>query len=400
MDQRFSKFETLCAQDPKVSKTTEAHKSPIYANSTFKFNTVEEGVDIFLNQPGQHVYTRYGNPGIEAVAHKIAQLETCGSELNAFGQLTSSGMAALHLSIMALVKSGDRIITQGNLYGGTTELLYKIFQAQGVDIITGDVGDELFFEKQISQKWPGNTIVLLETPANPTLQCLDISDICTKSKANNAQVIVDNTFATPLLQQPLLLGADLVIHSTTKYLHGHGLSTGGVIIGIDHSLIRSKIWECMKLVGSNSNPFDAWLINIGLKTLVLRMQKQCSTAHELAYLIIQHPKIKTVFYPGLESHPSHSIAKKQMNAFGAMISFEVGETLEDAMQFCNKLKLCSIAPSLGETDTMVLHPATMSHLKVAPEIRAHYGITDNLIRMSIGLERTEDIFEDICSALK
>lgn len=399
MDQRFSKFETLCAQDPKVSKTTEAHKSPIYANSTFKFNSVEEGVDIFQNQPGQHVYTRYGNPGIEAVARKIAQLETCGSELNAFGQLTSSGMAALHLSIMALVKSGDRIITQANLYGGTSEQLNKIFQAQGVTIVAGNLGDDQFFDTEISKIWPGNTIVLLESPANPTLQCLDISSICAKSKTNNAKVIVDNTFATPLLQQPLLMGADLVIHSTTKYLHGHGLSTGGVIVGKDQSLIRSKIWECMKLVGSNSNPFDAWLINIGLKTLVLRMKKQCTTAHELAKLIQAHPSIKKVYYPGLEDHPSHSIAKKQMNAYGAMISFEVGVSLEDAMHFCNKLKLCSIAPSLGETDTMVLHPATMSHLKVPKQIRAQYGITDNLIRMSIGLERTEDIFEDICSAL-
>ncbi len=399
MSQKFNHIESLCAIEAKVANSTEAHKNPIYASSTFQFETIQQGVEIFQNQPGQHVYTRYGNPGIESIAQKISDLETFGMSQKGFGLLTSSGMAAIHIAIHSTVSAGDLVITQGNLYGGTTELLYKIFEPQGIKIQSLDLGQLDNLESILKSNAAVHKIIFLETPANPSLQCLDLEQICSLGHKYNAKIIVDNTFATPILQQPFKYGADVIIHSTTKYIHGHGLSTGGVVITMDESLFRNHIWNSMKLMGCNSNPFDAWLIGIGIKTLAIRMEKQCDNAWTLAQKLIQHPKISRVHYPGLESHPSHTIAKKQMKHFGAMLSFAVGSNFEDAVRFCNHLNLCTIAPSLGETDTMILHPASMSHLKVSQEVRAYYGITDNLIRMSVGLEHPEDIWEDLNKAL-
>ncbi len=399
MNQKFNYIESLCASEAKVAKSTEAHKNPIYASSTFQFESIEQGVEIFQNQPGSHVYTRYGNPGIESIAQKIAELETFGTSLSAQGLLTSSGMAAIHIALHACLHTGDLIITQGNLYGGTTELLEKVFKPLGIKIQYLDLGILDQLEDYLKLNRDQNKVIFLETPANPSLQCLDLENICQLGKSYHAKIIVDNTFASPVLQQPFKYGADIIVHSTTKYIHGHGLSTGGALLTTDKSLFKNSIWNFMKLMGCNSNPFDAWLTGIGLKTLAVRMQKQSENALNVAQKLTGHVKIPKVNYPGLESHPSHQIAKKQMNAFGAMISFQVGTQFEDAVKFCNHLKICAIAPSLGETDTMVLHPASMSHLKVAKEIRDYYGITDNLIRMSIGLEHPQDIWTDISQAL-
>lgn len=399
MAKKFAHIESLCASEPKLTNSTEAHKNPIFASSTFKFESIEQGIDIFQSQPGKHVYTRYGNPGIEMVAQKIADLETFGTQQKAFGLMTSSGMAALYTALTSLTDSNHTLITQGNLYGGTTELLNKIITKLGIRIKIADLSNADEVESAFKEKPDSPKTLLIETPANPTLQCLDLNNLCRTAKEYNAKVVIDNTFATPILQQPLKFGADAVIHSTTKYLHGHGLSTGGVLVCSDESVFK-KAWEIMKLVGCNSNPYDAWLINTGMKTLALRVIQQSRNAHYIAEQLLVHPKISKVNYPGLQSHNSHPIAVKQMSLFGAMLSFTVGNSLEDAMRFCNKLNYCSIAPSLGETDSMILHPATMSHLRVPPETRRHYGITDNLIRLSVGLEHPEDILADIQQALQ
>ncbi|MCC6754126.1 MAG: aminotransferase class I/II-fold pyridoxal phosphate-dependent enzyme [Saprospiraceae bacterium] len=392
-------IESVCAAEPKVNKTTEAHKNPIYASSTFRFNTIEEGISIFKDQPGGHVYTRYGNPGIEAVAAKIAELEVFGSPESAYGLLTSSGMAAIYTAVRCVLHSGDLLVTQQNLYGGTTELFEKILPSENIQCVALDLGDEDALDQVLSQHTRCNKAIFLETPANPSLQCLNIESISGLAKSYGAMVIVDNTFATPVLQRPLLLGADLVAHSTTKYLHGHGLSTGGAVIGRDEDLMRNKAWPFMKLTGCNSNPFDAWLLNTGLKTLALRIVRQSENAHYIAKRLQEMKGVNRVLYPGLTDFATHAVAAKQMSHFGAMLSFETGESLADAKLFCNKLRHCTIAPSLGETDTMVLHPATMSHLKVDPSIRKYYGITDNLVRMSVGLEHPDDILADIEQAL-
>ena len=394
----FKHLESLCASEAKIRISTPAHKIPIVASSAFKFNSIEEGIEIFKNQPGDHVYTRYGNPTVEAVAQKIADLEAFGLNQPAFGLLTSSGMAAINLTLQTLLSPGDKIITQGNLYGGTTELFLKVFGKQQIETIISDFKnlDELEFlgGTNPAQK----KLVYIETPANPTLQCYNLEEIGKACKKFGFYFVVDNTFATPVLQQPLQYMADVIVHSTTKYLHGHGASTGGAIVTTDSNL-NKRIWESLKLTGSNSNPFDAWLINIGLKTLSIRMLKQSEHALQLATALELLPKIRRVFYPGLPSNSSHLLASNQMKSYGAIVSFEVGDSLEEAIRFCNALKHCAIAPSLGETDTMVLHPATMSHLKIPMEQRLKYDIKDSLIRFSVGLEHVEDILDDINQAL-
>jgi methionine-gamma-lyase len=398
MDHKNIKHQdTLCALEAKVNATTKPHKIPIVASSTFQFESIEQGIEIFKHQPGAHVYTRYGNPTIEAVADKIAQLEVFGSDLTGYGLLCSSGMAAIHNVIQTLLEPGSSIITQGNLYGGTTEQFQRIFLKNGIQTISQDLSDLDSLEDAL-RITRGTKLIYLETPANPTLQCLDIQKIALLAQRYDSKLVVDNTFATPYLQQPLVLGADVVIHSTTKYIHGHGVSTGGAII-CKEELLFKQIWETLKLVGTNSNAFDAWLINLGMKTLALRMKAQCDNALYLANKLSTLTQIHKINYPGLPSDPNHAIASKQMKAFGAMLSFEVGSTSEDAIRFANKLKLCTIAPSLGETDSMILHPVTMSHLKVLHETRLKYGITDSLIRLSVGIEHAEDIYNDICQAL-
>ncbi len=394
----FKHLESLCASEAKIQTTTPAHKIPIVASSAFKFNSIEEGIEIFKNQPGEHVYTRYGNPTIEAVAQKIADLEAFGLDFPAFGLLSSSGMAAINLTIQTLLNPGDRIITQGNLYGGTTELFLKIFGKQQIETIISDFSNLEELQNLKSADPKRKTLIYIETPANPTLQCFNLEAIGKACQNLGYYFVVDNTFATPILQQPLRFQADVVVHSTTKYLHGHGTSTGGAIITRDRNL-HKQIWETLKLTGSNSNPFDAWMINLGLKTLSIRMLKQSENALQLATKLEQLPKIKRVFYPGLASNKSHVLALKQMKAYGAIVSFEVGDTLDEAIRFCNALKHCAIAPSLGETDTMILHPATMSHLKIPVDQRLKYDIKDSLIRFSIGLEHVDDILADIEQAL-
>lgn len=398
MDRKFIKhFDTLCATEAAFGLTTKPHKIPIVASSTFQFENIEQGIEIFQHQPGSHVYTRYGNPTIEAVAQKIADLEVFGSSQNGFGLLCSSGMAAIHTVAQTLLKHGDTIFTQGNLYGGTTEQFNRIFSKHEISTRIVEFSDLNLLHDTI-QKTGGNKIIYIETPANPTLQCIDIEALANVAHQNNALLIVDNTFATPCLQQPLLLGADVVVHSTTKYLHGHGTSTGGAIICKNEHLFK-QFWETQKLVGSNSNAFDAWLVNLGMKTLALRMNKHCENAMTLATKLSGLQGINKIHYPGLANDPNHPIASKQMKAFGAMLSFEVGQSAEDAIRFANKLKLCKIAPSLGETDSMILHPVTMSHLKVPRETRLKYGITDALIRLSVGIEHADDIFSDIEQAI-
>lgn len=398
MNHKFMKhFDTLCASEASFKSTTKPHKIPIVASSTFEFESIEQGIEIFQHQPGEHVYSRYGNPTIEAVAQKIADLEVFGSDIPSFGLLCSSGMAAIHTVIQTLLHSGDTIVTQGNLYGGTTEQFNKIFSKHQIQTAVVDFTDAESIQNSLSGA-SGNKVIYIETPANPTLQCIDIRAIADIAHQNNCLLIVDNTFATPYLQQPLLLGADVTVHSTTKYLHGHGTSTGGAIVCKQEKLFKS-FWETLKLVGSTSNPFDAWVINLGMKTLALRMNKQCGNALILAERLSQLNPIHKIHYPGLVTDVNHPIASKQMKAFGAMLSFEVGTNSEDAIQFVNKLQLCKIAPSLGETDSMILHPATMSHLRVPIETRLKYGITDSLIRLSVGAEYVDDIFTDIEQAL-
>ena len=390
-------FGSYCVKDIKPEVTTEPHQLPIFATSSFEFENIDQGIDIFTGKEKGHMYARYGNPGIEVVAQKIARLETFGSDLDAWALMTSSGMSAISTLIMGIAKSGDKVLTQTDLYGGTSELFNKVFAAYNVHPVYVDLKDEQAVKEAI-QNDPSIKVIYLETPANPTLACIDIEFISSIAKANGLKTIADNTFATPYLQQPLKSGIDFVIHSTTKYINGHGNSIAGIIIGTD-SEARHKVWTALKLAGTNCNAWDAWLTNNGMRTLELRMDRHCSNAHTIAEYLEAHKKVSRVNYPGLENHSSHAVAKKQMNAFGGMLSFEINGGMDAGLAFMNKIKFCSLAPTLGDVDTLILHPASSSHLNIDKDIRVAAGITDGLIRLSVGIETVEDIIYDLEQAM-
>lgn len=355
-------------------------------------------MEVFLgNQPG-HIYSRFGNPTIDAVAEKIAQLESHGLQMEASGLLTSSGMSAISTLLLGLLKSGDGILTQGNLYGGTTALFRDVLQPLNIRFHAANL-IRLDQVEQLLKEHKDIRLLYYETPANPTLDCFDMAALAELGHKYNCIVVADNTFATPYLQQPFQFGADFVIHSTTKYLNGHGNSTAGAIVGKDKGLMQEAVLPKLKLLGTNCNSWDAWLIHNGLKTLEIRMERHCRNARHLAQWLDQHPKVERVNYPGLPAHPSHATAKRQMKDFGGMLSFELKGGLEAGKQFMNRLKFCTLTPTLGDVDTLVLHPASMSHISVPQEVRRQYGITDGLVRISTGIEDIEDIIADVEGAI-
>ena len=391
------KFQSYCVKENKDTKTTRPHNLPIYATSSFAFQNIDEGIDIFKGEKRGHVYSRYGNPTIETVADKIANLESYGSENKYYGLLTSSGMSAISTLIAGLLNSGDKILTQGNLYGGSTELFQKLFTSLGVEPIFTNLKD-LNAVEAILKKRKDIKLIYFESPTNPTLDCIDIagiSSLCSKYGITSA---IDNTFCTPYLQRPLNMGIDYSIHSTTKYLNGHGNSTAGCIVGKEE-LFNGPIWQAMKLMGTNCNPWDAWLVNNGMKTLALRMDKHCENALALATFLEKHPQVSKVNYNGLPSHEDHQLATSQMDNYGGMLSFEVKDGFDPAVSVMNAISFCALAPTLGDVDTLILHPASMSHLNIPKKMRLRNGITDGLIRVSVGIEDAEDIINDLGSAL-
>ena len=391
-------FGSFCVHEFKDQRTTRPHQLPIYATSSFDFESIDQGIEIFTGKQKGHVYGRYGNPTIDTVASKIAQMECLGLDTDAHGLLFSSGMSAISTLLFSVLKSGDKILTQGNLYGGTTELLTKVMEPFQVETLMTDLRNLDQVEKLL-QTEKDIKLLYFETPANPTLACVDIEALCQLAMRYRVNTAVDNTFCTPYLQQPFRYGVDFIIHSTTKFINGHGNSIAGALIGKDVDLMKGKIWQTMKLAGTNCNAWDAWLINNGMKTLELRMQRHSQNAMSVARFLEKHPMVERVNYNGLPSHPDHPIAKKQMRDFGGMLSFELKGGLEAGIAFMNKIKFCSLAPTLGDVDTLILHPASMSHLNVPKEIRLRNGITDGLVRLSVGIENAEDIIADLEQAM-
>ncbi|MCB0570903.1 MAG: aminotransferase class I/II-fold pyridoxal phosphate-dependent enzyme [Phaeodactylibacter sp.] len=392
-------FGSSCVHGPEEYRTTRPHQLPIYATSSFVFESIEEGMEVFTGQRQGHLYSRFGNPTIDAVAEKIARLESHGMDIDAFGYLTSSGMSAIATLALGLLRPGDAILTQGNLYGGTAELFSKVLEPLNIGLVLARLGDKRAVARVLAEH-PSVRMLYFETPANPTLECIDIAGLCELGRQAGCHVVADNTFATPYLQQPLKFGTDFVVHSTTKYLNGHGNSTAGAIIGKSQALMQEAIFPKLKLLGTNCNPWDAWLVNNGLKTLEVRMERHCRNARQVAEWLESRPEVERVNYPGLVSHPSHTLAKRQMRDFGGMLSFELKGGLEAGKQFMNHIKFCSLAPTMGDVDTLILHPASMSHLNVPREIRLDNGITDGLVRLSVGIESVEDIIGDLEQALR
>lgn len=397
-------IETLCIHGGHTADANRSHLTPLYASSTYTFDSVEQGVDIFLGKEPGYIYGRFGNPTITETEQKIALLEAFGlkdndgQSLKLYAILHASGMAAITTMLLSNLKAGDKIITHPSLYGGTQEMIDKILPGLGIGTIIVDMHDEDKVRSAITAD-SNIKMMYLETPANPTLQCVDLKKLSAIGKEKNLVVCVDNTFCTPLLQQPFAYDVDFVIHSTTKFLNGHGTAIGGILIGKDAGRMNTDVKKMHRLLGANSNAFDAFLLTNGLRTLSLRMERHCSNAMKVAQYLSTHPKIETVNYPGLSTHPHHVIAKAQMKDFGSLMSIELKGGFEAAASFMNKLKVCTNAVSLGTCDTLVSHPASTTHVGVSPELRRSSGISDGLIRMSIGLETTADIIADLEQAL-
>ena len=396
-------FHSICVKDPVIDGLS-AHVPPIYATSTFTYEDLDAAFDFFKSggkNKDVYTYSRLGNPTVRFVADKIAALESFGIENEDepyLGMLFASGMAAIAASIMANVKAGDKIITQGNLYGTTNELMVSLLKDFGVETIYADLKDLNFVEDAIIND---ETIKLLyiETPANPTLACYDLDGLAAIAQNLGIKTVVDNTFATPYVQQPLKFGIDMVVHSSTKFLNGHGTGTSGVLVGKMNEATYKKVYGIQKMLGAICSPFEAFLLNNGVKTLPLRMEQHQKNAKALATFLSQHPKVSKVNYLGLETHEDHLMAKDQMNGFCGMLSFELRDGLEAGMQFQRNIKFCTLTASLGTADTLVTHSASTSHVNVPKEQRLQFGITDGLIRVSVGLENIEDIIADFEQAL-
>jgi methionine-gamma-lyase len=375
-----------------------AHQTPIYASSTFVFDTAEQGMKRFSGEEPGYIYSRWGNPTMTEAADRIAALETFGLDLEVMGILHASGMAAISTLLFSNLKAGDKVLSHFSLYGGSNEILFKILPELNIEPIIVDLRklDEV---EDVLKKNRDIKLMYLETPANPTIQCVDIEELSKLGKKYNLIVACDNTFATPYLQQPFKYDVDFVVHSTTKFLNGHGTAIGGVLIGRDIEFMKTKATKVHRLLGGNSNGFDAFLLIQGIKTLEIRMDRHCSNAMEVAKYLESNNSIAKVNYSGLTSHPDHKVALKQMRHPGAMLSFELKSGLQGGIDFMNKLKMCVRTVSLGTVDTLLSHPASMTHYSVPKEQRERYGITDGLIRMNVGIENLQDILADLAQAL-
>jgi methionine-gamma-lyase len=380
-------------QDPRY-----AHQVPIYASSTYVFDTAEQGMRRFSGKEEGYIYSRWGNPTMSEAANKIAALETFGLDIQVKGILHASGMAAISTLLLSNLKAGDKVLSHFSLYGGTEELMHRVLPALNIEPVIADLRDLNKAEEAIKAN-PAIKLLYIETPANPTIQCVDIEQLTKLGRKYNLIIACDNTFATPYLQQPFRYGVDFIVHSTTKFLNGHGTAIGGVLIGKDVEFMKTQATKTHRLLGGNGNPFDAFLLISGIRTLELRMERHCHNAMKTAQYLEQHSAVAKVNYTGLTSHPDHTTAMKQMRYPGAMLSFELKEGLEAGITFMNKLKMCVRTVSLGTCDSLLCHPASMTHYGVPKEEKLKYGITDGLIRMSVGIENAADIINDLEQAL-
>jgi methionine-gamma-lyase len=375
-----------------------AHLVPIYASSTYVFDTAEQGMRRFSGEEPGYIYSRWGNPTITEAEEKIAALETFGLDMEVKGILHASGMAAIATLFLGTLKKGDKILSHFSLYGGTDEMVNNLLPNYGIGAVITDLRDSSKVD-DIIKKDPSIKLLYLETPANPTMQCVDLEELTAIAKRNGLLVACDNTFATPYLQQPFRYGVDFVMHSTTKFLNGHGTAIGGILLGRDVERMNKEMIKTHRIFGGNANPFDAFLLIMGMKTMELRMDRHCSNAIETADFLEKHAAVSKVNYPGLASHKDFAIAKKQMKKPGAMLSFELKDGMQAGIAFMNKLRMCVRTVSLGTCDTLLSHPASMTHHGVPKEQREKYGITDGLIRMNVGIENVEDILRDLEQAL-
>ena len=368
--------------------------TPIFQTSTFEFDSTAEGAARFAGEEEGYIYTRLGNPNTAKIAAKLAALEHAEA-----GMAMGSGMGAVSSVMWTVLHAGDHLLADDTLYGCTFAFFTHGLTRYGVEVTLVNFEDIDAVKAAIR---PNTKAFYFETPTNPSLKLIDIEAIASlaHSACPDAKVIVDNTFSTPYIQTPIDLGADIVIHSATKYLNGHGDVIAGMAVGTKEFINECNMFGLKDMTGAVLGPFEAFLIDRGMKTLDIRVQKHCDNAMKVARFLESHPMVERVLYPGLESHPRHELAKKQMhNGFGGIIMFELKCSREKSAEFVNSLKLCTIAVSLGDAETLIEHPATMTHSTYTPEELAQAGIGESMLRLSVGLEDAEDIIEDLRAGL-
>ncbi len=384
------KFETQAIRAQMERSENNEHSAPLYLTSSFVFDTAEDMRAAFNDESEAFIYSRYTNPNSNEFVNKVCLME--GAEA---GVALASGMAAIYTTFMALLKSGDHVVSCSSVFGATHALFTKYFPKLNISHSYFNIKDPNSIEKLIK---PETRFIYLETPTNPAIELIDLEFVAAIAKKHNKLLIVDNCFATPYLQQPIKYGADLVIHSATKYMDGQGRVLGGVVVGKKELI--NEIYLFGRITGPSMSPFNAWVLSKSLETLALRMDRHCENALHIAEALEKNSALENVSYPFLKSHPHHSIAKKQMKAGGGIITVTVKGGLEGAKKFMDKLQLIKISPNLGDSRTIATHPASSTHCKLSEEERLSVGISQGLIRISIGLENKEDILNDIQQALK
>ncbi|EEA8677944.1 methionine gamma-lyase [Salmonella enterica subsp. enterica] len=372
--------------------STGALSTPIFQTSTFVFDSAEQGAARFALEDSGYIYTRLGNPTTDALEKKLAVLEQGEAAL-----ATASGVSAITTTLLTLCQQGDHIISANAIYGCTHAFLSHNITKFGIEVSFVDAANPEAIREAMR---PETKVVYIETPANPTLSLVDIETAAAIAHQQGALLVVDNTFMSPYCQQPLRLGADIVVHSVTKYINGHGDVIGGVIIGCQEFINQARFVGVKDITGGCMSPFNAWLTLRGVKTLGIRMERHCNNALKIARFLEEHPGISQVIYPGLPSHPQYELGKRQMSLPGGIISFEITGGLEAGRRMINSVELCLLAVSLGDTETLIQHPASMTHSPVAPEERLKAGITDGLLRLSVGLEDPDDIIHDLERAIR
>jgi O-succinylhomoserine sulfhydrylase len=363
----------------------------IFLTSGYVYDSAEEAEAAFANTKPRFVYSRFSNPTVQMFETRMAQLE--GAEA---ARATASGMAAVFASLMCQLKAGDRVVSSDALFGSCQYILAEILPRFGIETELVDGRDLAAWRRALARP---TAAVFLETPSNPGLRIVDLAAVCALARKAGASIVVDNVFATPLLQRPLAFGADVVVYSATKHIDGQGRTLGGVVLGTE-KFVADKLQPFLRHTGPALSPMNAWLLLKGLETLELRLERQCRMAKTVAEFLAAHPKVETALYPGLKSHPQHRLAMKQMKSGGSLVSLTLKGGKAAAFRFLNALELVLISNNLGDAKSLVTHPATTTHQRLTPDSRAQQGITDGMVRLSLGLEDLVDIEADLARALK
>jgi len=383
------KFETKAIRTQTDRTQHREHSTPIFPTSSFVFDNAEQMRAVFASEEEGNIYSRFSNPNFQELENKIAALE--GTEDSV---VLASGMSAIFGSFMAFLKTGDHILVSGAIFGSTYQVVTNWLPRWGINCTFIDSSDLDSWDAHVQ---PNSKMLFLETPSNPGLEIIDLEAAGKFAKKHNLIYNVDNCFATPYLQQPARFGADLVIHSATKFIDGQGRVLGGIVAGKKE--LVAEVLRFVRNTGPSISPFNAWILSKSLETLHVRMDRHCDNAFQLANYLSNHPEVLKVNYPFLDSHPNYKVAKKQMLKGGGIVTFEIKGGFEKGKQFLDKIKILSLTANLGDTRTIVTHPASTTHVKVSEEDRLAIGITEGLIRVSVGLENIDDIYADINQAL-